>query len=124
MWSCAADIERRVMTDLLRIAKDLDIPLLATNDSHYTHQHDSNSHAALLCVQSGSTLDDPKRFKFDGDGYYIRTPAEMRQIFRQHPDACDNTLLIAERCEVEFNTSANYMPRFPVPDGETTPCGG
>ncbi|WP_434969766.1 DNA polymerase III subunit alpha [Microbacterium sp. bgisy207] len=113
------DIERRVMTDLLRIAKDLDIPLLATNDSHYTHQHDANSHAALLCVQSGSTLDDPKRFKFDGDGYYIRTPAEMRQIFRQHPEACDNTLLIAERCEVEFNTSANYMPRFPVPDGET-----
>lgn len=113
------DIERRVMTDLLRIAKDLDIPLLATNDSHYTHQHDANSHAALLCVQSGSTLDDPKRFKFDGDGYYLRTPAEMRHLFRDHPEACDNTLLIAERCEVEFNTSANYMPRFPVPDGET-----
>ena len=113
------DIERRVMPDLLRIAKDLDIPLVATNDSHYTHQHDANSHAALLCVQSGSTLDDPKRFKFDGDGYYIKSPAEMRQIFRDHPEACDNTLLIAERCEVEFDTGANYMPRFPVPDGET-----
>ncbi len=113
------DIERRVMTDLLRIAKDLDIPLLATNDSHYTHQHDANSHSALLCVQSGSTLDDPKRFKFDGDGYYLRSPAEMRHLFRDHPEACDNTLLIAERCEVEFNTNANYMPRFPVPDGET-----
>ncbi|UGB36683.1 DNA polymerase III subunit alpha [Microbacterium sp. cx-55] len=112
-------IERRVMTDLLRISKDLDIPLVATNDSHYTHQHDSTSHAALLCVQSGSTLDDPKRFKFDGDGYYIKSPAEMRQIFRDHPEACDNTLLIAERCQVEFNTEANYMPRFPVPDGET-----
>ncbi|QEW00278.1 DNA polymerase III subunit alpha [Microbacterium caowuchunii] len=112
-------IERRVMTDLLRLSKDLDIPLVATNDSHYTHQHDSTSHAALLCVQSGSTLDDPKRFKFDGDGYYIKSPAEMRQIFRDHPEACDNTLLIAERCNVEFNTSANYMPRFPVPDGET-----
>ncbi len=112
-------IERRVMTDLLKIAKDLDIPLVATNDLHYTHQHDAGSHAALLCVQSGSTLDDPKRFKFDGDGYYVKTPAEMRQIFRDHPEACDNTLLIAERCEVEFNTSANYMPRFPVPPGET-----
>jgi len=112
-------IERRVMTDLLSIAKDLDIPLVATNDLHYTHQHDSQSHAALLCVQSGSTLDDPKRFKFDGDGYYVKTPGEMRQIFRDHPEACDNTLLIAERCEVEFNTSANYMPRFPVPPGET-----
>src|SRR5690606_21963772 len=79
------EIERRVIPDLLRIAKDLDIPLVATNDSHYTHQHDANSHAALLCVQSGSTLDDPKRFKFDGDGYYIKSPAEMRQIFRDHP---------------------------------------
>ncbi|KQZ84612.1 DNA polymerase III subunit alpha [Microbacterium sp. Root166] len=112
-------IERRVMTDLLRIAKDLDIPLVATNDLHYTHQHDAGSHAALLCVQSGSTLDDPKRFKFDGDGYYVKSPAEMRQVFRDHPEACDNTLLIAERCDVEFNTSANYMPRFPVPQGET-----
>ncbi|SBS74024.1 DNA polymerase III subunit alpha [uncultured Microbacterium sp.] len=112
-------IERRVMTDLHRIAKDLSIPLVATNDLHYTHQHDSTSHAALLCVQSGSTLDDPNRFKFDGDGYYVKTPAEMRQIFRDHEIACDNTLLIAERCEVEFNTSANYMPRYPVPDGET-----
>ncbi len=112
-------IERRVMTDLLRLAKNLDIPLVATNDSHYTHQHEADAHAALLCVQSGSTLDDPNRFKFDGDGYYIKTAQEMRQIFRDHPEACDNTLLIAERCEVEFNTAANYMPRFPVPDGET-----
>ncbi|MEH3088592.1 MAG: DNA polymerase III subunit alpha [Microbacterium arborescens] len=112
-------IERRVMTDLLRLAKDLDIPLVATNDSHYTHQHEADAHAALLCVQSGSTLDDPNRFKFDGDGYYIKTAPEMRQLFRDHPEACDNTLLIAERCEVEFNTAANYMPRFPVPDGET-----
>jgi DNA polymerase-3 subunit alpha len=112
-------IERRVMSDLLQIAKELDIPLVGTNDLHYTHQHDAKSHAALLCVQSGSTLDDPKRFKFDGDGYYVKSPAEMRQIFRDHPEACDNTLLIAERCEVEFDTSANYMPRYPVPEGET-----
>ncbi|MFB8386000.1 DNA polymerase III subunit alpha [Microbacterium sp. NPDC055910] len=112
-------IERRVIGDLLKISKDLGIPLVATNDLHYTHQHDAKSHAALLCVQSGSTLDDPKRFKFDGDGYYVKTAAEMRQVFREHPEACDTTLLIAERCDVEFNTSANYMPRFPVPDGET-----
>ncbi|OJU72520.1 MAG: DNA polymerase III subunit alpha, partial [Microbacterium sp. 70-38] len=112
-------IERRVMSDLLKIAKDLDIPLVGTNDLHYTHQHDATSHAALLCVQSGSTLDDPKRFKFDGDGYYVKSPAEMRQVFRDHPEACDATLLIAERCDVEFDTSANYMPRYPVPEGET-----
>ncbi len=113
------DIERRVTGDLLKIAKDLKIPLVATNDLHYTHQHDATSHAALLCVQSGSTLDDPKRFKFDGDGYYVKSPAEMRQVFRDHPEACDTTLLIAERCNIEFNTGANYMPRYPVPDGET-----
>ncbi|MFG6445987.1 DNA polymerase III subunit alpha [Microbacterium sp. P06] len=112
-------IERRVIGDLLKLSKELNIPLVGTNDLHYTHQHDATSHAALLCVQSGSTLDDPKRFKFDGDGYYVKSAAEMRQVFRDQPEACDNTLLIAERCDVEFNTSANYMPRFPVPDGET-----
>ncbi len=113
------EIERRVQTDLMRIAKDLEIPLLATNDLHYTHQHDAKAHEALLCVQSGSRLDDPNRFKFDGDGYYLKSAAEMRHLFRELPEACDNTLRIAERCESEFNTSANYMPRFPVPAGET-----
>ncbi len=113
------EIERRVQKDLLAIAKDLGIPLLATNDLHYTHQHDAKSHEALLCVQSGSRLDDPNRFKFDGDGYYLKSAAEMRHLFREFPEACDNTLLIAERCSSEFNTSANYMPRYPVPEGET-----
>lgn len=111
-------IERRVMTDLLRLAKDLGLPLVATNDLHYTHAHDASAHEVLLCVQSGSTLDDPNRFKFDAQDFYLKSPAEMRQVFRDHPEACDNTLLIAERCDVQFNTSANYMPRFPVPEGE------
>ncbi|PPI21625.1 DNA polymerase III subunit alpha [Rathayibacter sp. AY1B1] len=113
------DIERRVIGDVIRLAKDLDLPLVATNDLHYTHAHDATSHAALLCVQSGTTLDDPKRFKFDADEFYLKSPREMRQVFRDHPEACDNTLLIAERCDVQFDTSANYMPRFPVPEGET-----
>lgn len=113
------EIERRVQKDLIAIAKDLSIPMLATNDLHYTHQHDAKSHEALLCVQSGSRLDDPNRFKFDGDGYYLKSAAEMRHLFREMPEACDNTLLIAERCDVSFNTSANYMPRYPVPEGES-----
>nr|WP_022893333.1 DNA polymerase III subunit alpha [Agromyces subbeticus] len=112
-------IERRIMEDLHRLAKDLALPLVATNDLHYTHAHDAKSHAALLCVQSGSTLDDPNRFKFDADEFYLKTAAEMRHVFRDHPEACDNTLLIAERCDVQFNTNANYMPRFPVPEGES-----
>nr|WP_281886938.1 DNA polymerase III subunit alpha [Agromyces rhizosphaerae] len=111
-------IERRIQGDLIRLARELDLPLVATNDLHYTHAHDAKSHAALLCVQSGSTLDDPNRFKFDADDFYLRTAAEMRRTWSEYPEACDNTLLIAERCEVEFNTSANYMPRFPVPAGE------
>ncbi|KQR54988.1 DNA polymerase III subunit alpha [Leifsonia sp. Leaf336] len=111
-------IERRIMSDLIRLAKELGIPLVATNDLHYTHAADAKSHAALLCVQSGSTLDDPNRFKFDADEFYLKTPEEMRQLFRDHPDACDNTLAIAERVDVKFDTAANYMPRFPVPEGE------
>lgn len=112
-------IERRIMADLIRLAKELDLPLVATNDLHYTHAADAKSHAALLCVQSGSTLDDPNRFKFDADEFYLKSADEMRQLFRDHPEACDNTLAIAERCDVKFDTSANYMPRFPVPEEET-----
>jgi DNA polymerase III subunit alpha len=111
-------IERRIMTDLLRLAKDLSLPLVATNDLHYTHAHDATSHAALLCVQSGSTLDDPNRFKFDADEFYLKSARQMRELFRDHPDACDNTLAIAERCEIDFDTNANYMPKYPCPPGE------
>ena len=84
-------VERRVMGDLIALAKDLKLPLLATNDLHYTHAHDSTAHEALLCVQSGSTLLDPNRFKFDGQEYYLKSPEEMRRIFKDHPEACDNT---------------------------------
>lgn len=112
------DIERRTMPDLLRLAKDLGLPLLATNDLHYTHAGDAEAHEALLCVQSGSTLLDPNRFRFDAQEFYLKTPAQMRELFSEHPESCDNTLLIAERCEVEF-TERELMPRFPVPEGET-----
>src|SRR4051812_10375457 len=115
-------IETRVRDGLLRLSKDLGIPPVATNDSHYTNPADAPAHEHLLCVSSGSTMADPKRFKFNGDSYYIKSPSEMRALWADRydlPEACDNTLLIAERCEVEFDESANYMPRFPVPEGET-----
>jgi DNA polymerase-3 subunit alpha len=73
----------------------------------------------LLCVQSGSTLADPNRFKFDADDFYLKSAAEMREVWRDLPEACDNTLLIAERCDVAFVEGANLMPRFPVPEGES-----
>ncbi|WP_300344862.1 DNA polymerase III subunit alpha [Nesterenkonia sp.] len=113
------EIERRVRTELMQLAKELNLPLVATNDLHYTHPHDAKAHGALLCVQSNSTLDDPKRFKFDSEEFYLKSPDQMRELFRDYPGACDNTLLIAERCQVEFNESASYMPRFPVPEGES-----
>src|SRR4051794_3172661 len=112
-------IERRVQQDLLRLARDLGLPLVATNDLHYTRAEDAQAHAVLLCVQSGSTLADPKRFKFDADEFYLKSPAEMRHVWRELPEACDNTLLIAERCEVSFTEGeGQYMPRFPCPQGE------
>ncbi|MGH3383473.1 MAG: DNA polymerase III subunit alpha [Nocardioidaceae bacterium] len=112
-------IERDIRADLLKLGKALDLPLVATNDLHYTRPEDAEGHAALLCVQSGSTLADPNRLKFDADDFYLKTAAEMRDVWRDFPEACDNTLLIAERCNVEFAEGRNLMPRFPVPDGET-----
>jgi len=115
-------IENRVREGLLRLGRDLRLPMIATNDLHYTEAEDADAHEALLCVQSGKTLADPNRFKFDARDFYLKSPAEMRDLWAgRHGlrEACDNTLLIAERCEVTFNESANYMPRFPVPDGES-----
>ena len=114
------DIERRVRTDLLRIAKDLSLPLVATNDLHYVHASDAEAHDTLLCVSSGSNRDTPNRFKFDGNGYYLKSPQEMRAIWSELPEACDNTLAIAERCETHFDEgTGTYMARFDVPDGES-----
>lgn len=118
------ELERRVLGDLMQISKDLKLPLVATNDLHYTHQHDAKHHEALLALQSGSRLSEPtydeggSRFAFTGNDYYLKSAAEMRMLFSDLPEAVDNTLLIAEQCEVSFNTDANYMPRFPTPEGE------
>ncbi len=113
------DIETRVKADLLKLGKELGLPLLATNDLHYTHHADAASHEALLCVQSGSTLADPKRFKFDNSEFYLKSSAEMRKLFADIPEACDNTLLIAERCNIKMRENENLLPQYSVPSGET-----
>ena len=113
------DVEARVKEDLIKLGRDLKLPLLATNDLHYTRHEDAPAHAALLCVQSGSTLADPKRFKFDNDEFYLKSPAQMRELFKEFPEACDNTLFIAERCNVKLREDENLMPAFAVPAGET-----
>lgn len=112
-------IERQVQKDLLRLAREMNLPLVATNDLHYTTPEDATAHGALLCVQSGSTLMDPNRFKFDADDFYLKSPAEMRHVWRELPEACDNTLLIADMCDVSFTEGeGRFMPRFPCPAGE------
>ena len=116
------EIEQRVTKDLLRLAEKIGAPLLATNDSHYVRPEDRTIQDAMLCINSGSVLSDPDRFKFDGDTYYLRPGAEMRRLFTEMPTACDNTLLVAEQCDVSFQTvdeGASFMPVFPVPEGET-----
>jgi DNA polymerase-3 subunit alpha len=113
-------IEDRVRDGLRRVAKDLSLPFVVTNDSHYTVEADAAAHGVLLCVQTGSNMADPGRFKFDGTGYYLKSPAEMRQAFtdEEWQSGCDSTLLIAERADVAFEKT-NLMPDFAVPDGET-----
>ena len=118
------EIEKRVTEDLLSIAKQIGAPLVATNDLHSARREDAKTHEALLCVQSGSTLDEPtydeggKRFAFSGDGYYVKSTEEMWDLWGELPEALTNTVAIAERCEVAFNTKADYMPRYDTPAGE------
>ena len=113
------DIETRVKADLLKLGKEIGLPLLATNDLHYTNHEDAASHEALLCVQSGSTLADPKRFKFENNEFYLKSAKEMRKLFSDIPEACDNTLLIAERCSITMRENENLLPQYSVPKGET-----
>jgi DNA polymerase-3 subunit alpha len=115
------DIEREVRLDLLRLAKDLDIPLLATNDSHYVTADQADAHDNLLCIGVGKNKDDPNRFKFQGTGYYLKTAEEMRELFRELPEACENTLRIGEMVEPydEVFDYVDRMPQFDVPEGET-----
>ncbi len=109
--------QRETNPKLIEIAKKIGAPLLATNDSHYTHQEDHESHDALLCVQTGALLSDAKRFKFEGSEHYLKTAAEMRYLFREVPAACDNTLWIAERADLQIEFGKPLLPNFPVPEG-------
>ncbi len=113
-------IEQRVRDGLRRIAAELSLPFVVTNDSHYTVESDAQAHEVLLCVQTGSNMADPGRFRFDGTGYYLKTPQEMRAAFtdEEWQSGCDSTLLIAERADVAFQPK-NLMPLFDVPAGET-----
>ncbi len=109
--------QEKTNPELVRLAKRIGAPLLATNDSHYVSRSDAEAHDALLCVQTGSVKDDPKRFKFTGDEHYLKSAAEMRHLFAELPEACDNTLWVAERADVEIIFGRPQLPSFPRPDG-------
>ena len=111
--------QQRTNPQLIRLAEELGAPLLATNDSHYTCEDDAVSHDALLCVQTGSLVSDEQRFRFHGTQHYVKSAGEMRGLFRDVPSACDNTLWIAERCDVEIEFGKPQLPDFPLPDGFT-----
>ncbi|MET8334684.1 DNA polymerase III subunit alpha [Streptosporangium canum] len=116
------DIERRVRDGLTRISKELNIPPLVTNDSHYTYEADATSHDALLCIQTGKQLADPDRFRFDGSGYYIKTADEMRAVDSSDlwAEGCRNTLLVAEKVDpTGMFGFKNLMPTFPIPEGDS-----
>ena len=115
------DEQRRTNPELIRLAQRIGAPLLATNDSHYVSRHDAEAHDVLLCVQTGSVKDDPNRFKFHGDEHYLKTAGEMRHLFRDYPEACDNTLWIAERADVRIEFGKPKLPSFPRPEPTPTP---
>ncbi|MFI5492060.1 DNA polymerase III subunit alpha [Actinoplanes sp. NPDC051859] len=116
------EIENRVRSGLLDISRRLNIPPLVTNDSHYTHESQAEAHDVLLCVQTGSNIADPNRFRFDGGGYFIKSADQMRAVDSSEAwlEGCRNTLLVAEKVDTEgMFTFKNLMPRYPVPEGHT-----
>jgi len=109
--------QQRTNPKLIELSRTIGAPLIATNDTHYTHREDHTAHDALLCVQTGCTISDPNRFKFEGQEHYLKTAQEMRWLFRDVPQACDNSLLIAERADVKIEFGKPVLPDFPIPDG-------
>ncbi|MCD6521595.1 DNA polymerase III subunit alpha [Candidatus Calescamantes bacterium] len=103
--------------EIIRIARKLDIPLVATNDVHYIYKEDAQVHEVLLCIQTKTTLSSPRRLKFGSQEFYLKSSEEMKELFREVPEAIKNTVEIAERCNVKIPSDVFYLPRFPVPEG-------
>ncbi|HTW45553.1 MAG TPA: DNA polymerase III subunit alpha [Acidobacteriaceae bacterium] len=113
------ELEKKIHGDLFRLEKELEIPLVATNDSHYLCEDDSHAHEVLLCVQTAGSIHDPKRFKFDSDQFYVKSAAEMEKLFAHAPEVVSRTMQFAERCSLKLNKVENPFPEFAVPEGHT-----
>ncbi|WP_027390457.1 DNA polymerase III subunit alpha [Chrysiogenes arsenatis] len=111
------EAQRDVNLQVIALADELGIPLVATNDCHYLRREDAKAHDILLCIQTQSAFDDQKRFRFDSDQLYVKSPAEMHRDFAAYPEALANTVKIAERCNVTLEFGQVYLPKYPVPEG-------
>jgi hypothetical protein len=113
------EIQQSINRGLVRLGKESDIPLVATNDCRYLTKDDARAHEVLLCIQTGKTMSDPQRLKFATDQFYLKTAEEMAQVFAELPEALTRTVAIAERCNVKIGPVSNPFPEFQVPDGYT-----
>ncbi len=113
------ELEKKIHADMFRMEKELGIPLVATNDSHYLCEDDHHAHEVLLCVQTAGSIHDPKRFKFDSDQFYVKSAAEMERVFSHAPEVVSRTMQFAERCQLKINKVDNPFPEFAVPPGHT-----
>jgi len=104
---------------MMELSRELDIPLVATNDCHYLNRQDAHAHEVLLCIQTGKTIHDKSRFRFTTDELFFKSPEEMKQAFSYCPEALSNTIKIAERCNLDLSFGDHHFPIFPVPNGET-----
>lgn len=111
--------EKIVMPRLISLAREMNVPLVATNDCHYLEEKDADAQKVLLCIQTGKTLDDANRMRMDTRQLYVKSEDEMRTLFAACPDAVDRTQEIADRCNVEFVFGVTRLPHYPVPEGET-----
>ena len=111
--------EKIVMPRLISLAREMNVPLVATNDCHYLEEKDADAQEVLLCIQTGKTLDDTNRMRMDTRQLYVKSEDEMRTLFAACPDAVDRTQEIADRCNVEFEFGVTRLPHYPVPEGET-----
>ena len=111
--------ERKIQNDLFRLEKELAIPMLVTNDSHYLCGEDSHAHDVMLCVQTGAKVHDADRFKFDSDQFFVKSGDEMARLFPDNPELMARTVEVAERCNLKLNPVENPFPQFDVPNGHT-----
>lgn len=116
----SAEDEKKVNEGIIKLSRQLGVPLVATNDVHYLKKEDALAQDVLVCIATGKTLDDKKRLRYiDTPDFYFKSPEEMREIFADLSEACDNTLKIASKCDLEIEIGRWYFPHFPLPDGKT-----